>query len=243
MQTLTKKPGGVTPVGTNQAWGVRFSVVPCVLCVEIPRHWIVASACVRMCSNTRKMNPMNDVIRPQAPIRCRPHRVLIPSRSFEPRPPRRAKPSAGTAPCLETKYPCKCGGLNVPVRAKLVQRCRIRGSRPNFKSRGSSQTSIGSANGPVEKNAMPNRANAMPGNLRPNRIRNPRPKTTIPSAVESPQTPPPHSKLSPTVRSPQSPSAPQTLAAAAPRARSIPNVAGTIKITIDSIAGVCFGRQ
>jgi len=55
------------------------------------------------------MDPMNDVVRPQMPVRRRPHGVLIPRRAFEPRP------SGGQRrqqelPLFETKYPCKCGG-------------------------------------------------------------------------------------------------------------------------------------
>ena len=65
----------------------RYSRIPTHHVEEsfIPLHSISLRFGLYMLQHPQ-MNPMNDVVRPQMPVRRRPHRMLIPRRTFQPRP-------------------------------------------------------------------------------------------------------------------------------------------------------------
>src|SRR5258708_249762 len=117
---------------------------------------------------------VDDVIRPQIPILRRPDRMPIPGRPFEPRPPAGQRRQQ-KLPLLGNKVPVQMRRLNFPVRTKFVQRRRI-SRHPKFQEPRLVPYFDRLDEWPRRKIAMPHRTNAMPGNLRPNRIRNPRPK-------------------------------------------------------------------
>src|SRR6266850_507929 len=121
-----------------------------------------------------EVNLVNDVIRPQMPVGRRPHGVLIPRRAFEARPPTGQRRQQ-ELPLLRDKIPMQMRRLNVPVGTKLIQRRRIRRHAKLQKPRLIPHFD-GFGKRPRRENAMPHRPNSVSGNLRANRIRNPRSK-------------------------------------------------------------------
>jgi len=108
------------------------------------------------------------------PVRRRPHRVLIPRRAFDPRsaPGQRRQQKL---PLLGNEVAMQVQRIDMTVRRQLFQWSRIRRHAklqqprlvPHFDRLDK---------WPGRKNAMPHRADSMPGNLRANWIRNPRAK-------------------------------------------------------------------
>jgi hypothetical protein len=113
---------------------------------------------------------------------------------------------------------------------------------PNFSSRGSSHTSIGSTNGPVEKTQCRTAPTPCPeisariGYATPARNNNSFGAGISANATTLSQTFSGAAFISIAVRT-------SNVSGRSAAARSIPNVAGISRITMDNIAGDCFGLQ
>src|SRR5258708_1973937 len=115
---------------------------------------------------------VDDVIRPQMPIRRRPHRMLIPGRPFEPRPPAGQRRQQ-KLPLLGNKVPVQMRRLNFPVRTKFVQRRRI-SRHPKFQEPRLVPYFHPLHESPRRKNVIPYRTCGPPGKLRPKSVRHSR---------------------------------------------------------------------